>query len=40
VYRRLPEVLAAHEGTLRILHTLRPLGVAMAGEDVFDPYID
>jgi tRNA-splicing ligase RtcB len=40
VYRRLPQVLAAHEGTLRILHTLRPLGVAMAGEDVFDPYID
>ncbi len=40
VYRRLQDVLAAHEGTLRILHTLRPLGVAMAGEDVFDPYID
>jgi tRNA-splicing ligase RtcB (3'-phosphate/5'-hydroxy nucleic acid ligase) len=40
VYRRLPDVLAAHEGTLRILHTLRPLGVAMAGEDVFDPYVD
>ncbi len=40
VYRRLSDVLAAHEGTLRILHTLRPLGVAMAGEDVYDPYID
>jgi len=40
VYRRLAQVLAAHEGTLRILHTLRPLGVAMAGEDIFDPYID
>jgi len=40
VYRRLPDVLAAHEGTLRILHTLHPVGVAMAGEDVFDPYID
>jgi tRNA-splicing ligase RtcB len=40
VYRRLPDVLAAHQGTLRILHTLRPMGVAMAGEDVFDPYID
>ena len=40
VYRRLPDVLAAHQGTLRILHTLRPLGVAMAGEDVYDPYID
>ena len=29
-YRRLPEVLAAHAGTIRILHTLKPLGVAMA----------
>src|SRR5205807_2095632 len=28
-YRRLPDVLAAHAGTIRILHTLRPLGVAM-----------
>ena len=40
VYRRLPEVLAFHSGTIRILHTLTPLGVAMAGEDVFDPYKD
>ena len=40
VYRRLPEVLAHHAGTIRILHTLRPLGVAMAGEDIFDPYKD
>jgi tRNA-splicing ligase RtcB len=40
VYRRLPEVLAIHAGSLRILHTLKPLGVAMAGEDVFDPYKD
>ncbi len=37
---RLPEVLAAHEGTIRILHTLRPLGVAMAGKDIVDPYKD
>ncbi len=40
VYRRLPEVLAHHAGTIRVLHTLRPLGVAMAGEDVWDPYKD
>jgi tRNA-splicing ligase RtcB len=40
VYRRLRDVLAVHQGTLRILRTLRPLGVAMAGEEVFDPYID
>ena len=29
-YRRLPEVLDAHAGTIAILHTLKPLGVAMA----------
>lgn len=39
-YRRLPEVLAAHAGTIRILHTLRPLGVAMAGKNILDPYKD
>jgi tRNA-splicing ligase RtcB len=39
-YRRLPEVLAAHAGTIRILHTLKPLGVAMAGCGEFDPYKD
>jgi tRNA-splicing ligase RtcB len=39
-YRRLPQVLAAHAGTIRILHTLRPLGVAMAGHGDFDPYKD
>jgi tRNA-splicing ligase RtcB (3'-phosphate/5'-hydroxy nucleic acid ligase) len=39
-YKRLPEVLAAHEATIRILHTLTPVGVAMAGADEFDPYKD
>ena len=39
-YKRLSEVLAHHEGTVRILHTLRPIGVAMAGADTFDPYKD
>lgn len=39
-YKRLPEVLAHHEGTIRILHTLKPLGVAMAGANEFDPYKD
>ena len=39
-YRRLPEVLDAHAGTIRILHTLRPLGVAMAGRDIYDPFKD
>jgi tRNA-splicing ligase RtcB len=40
VYKRLPEVLDAHAGTIRVKHTLRPLGVAMAGRDVYDPYKD
>jgi tRNA-splicing ligase RtcB (3'-phosphate/5'-hydroxy nucleic acid ligase) len=39
-YKRLPEVLAHHEGTVRIVHTLRPLGVAMAGAEEVDPYKD
>jgi tRNA-splicing ligase RtcB len=39
-YRRLPHVQAAHAGTIRVLHTLRPLGVAMAGHDIVDPYKD
>jgi tRNA-splicing ligase RtcB len=30
-YRRLPEVIAEHAGTVRVLHTLRPFAVAMAG---------
>jgi tRNA-splicing ligase RtcB len=40
VYKRLPEVLTYHDSTIRILHTLTPLGVAMAGEDESDPYRD
>jgi tRNA-splicing ligase RtcB len=40
VYKPLPDVLAAHGGTIRVKHTLRPLGVAMAGRDVYDPYKD
>jgi hypothetical protein len=39
-YKRLPEVLAAQGDTIRILHTLRPIGVAMAGADTFDPFKD
>jgi tRNA-splicing ligase RtcB len=40
VYKRLPDVLAAHAGSIRVKHTLKPLGVAMAGRDVDDPYRD
>ena len=38
VYKRLPDVLAAHAGSIRVKHRLRPLGVAMAVADVYDPY--
>ena len=34
------DVLAAQEGTVEVLHTLRPLIVVMAGADEFDPYKD
>jgi tRNA-splicing ligase RtcB (3'-phosphate/5'-hydroxy nucleic acid ligase) len=40
VYRRLPDVLQAQEGTVEVLHTLRPLIVVMAGDREFDPYKD
>jgi tRNA-splicing ligase RtcB len=40
VYKRLDDVLDAHSGSIRIRHTLRPLGVAMAGDDILDPYRD
>ncbi|HEU4680527.1 MAG TPA: RtcB family protein [Gemmatimonadales bacterium] len=39
-YRRLPDVLAAQGDTVRVIHTLRPLIVVMAGENEFDPYKD
>lgn len=40
VYKRLDEVIAAHGDQIRVLHRLRPLGVAMAPADTFDPYKD
>jgi tRNA-splicing ligase RtcB len=39
-YRRLPEGLAHHAGTVKVLHTLRPFAVAMAGQSEFDPFKD
>lgn len=39
-YRRLPDVLAEHAGTIEIVHQLRPFGVIMAGAKEFDPYKD
>jgi tRNA-splicing ligase RtcB len=40
VYRRLPEVLAAQEGTITVERVLRPIVVVMAGANEFDPYKD
>lgn len=37
---RLWDVLAAHGETIEIRHVLTPIGVAMAGAEVFDPYED
>jgi tRNA-splicing ligase RtcB len=39
-YKRLEEVLDAHADTIQIKHRLTPIGVAMAGADVFDPFKD
>ena len=39
-YKRIEEVLAAHAGTIKILHTLQPIGVAMADARDWDPYKD
>jgi hypothetical protein len=33
-------VLAHHAGSVKVLHTLRPFTVAMAGEGEFDPFKD
>ena len=39
-YRRLPEVIAQHAGTVKVLHTLWPFAVAMAGPRELDPWWD
>jgi len=39
-YRRLPEVLAQHSGTVKVLHTMRPFAVVMAGAATEDPWKD
>ncbi len=39
-YKRLDEVLGHHADSVKILHVLTPVGVAMAGEHEFDPYKD
>jgi tRNA-splicing ligase RtcB len=39
-YKRLPQVLEHHHESIEILHTLKPIGVAMAGENEYDPFRD
>ena len=39
-YRRLPDVIADQGDTVRVVRTLRPLIVVMAGENEVDPYKD
>jgi tRNA-splicing ligase RtcB (3'-phosphate/5'-hydroxy nucleic acid ligase) len=39
-YKRLDQVLAEHGDSIRVLHRLTPIGVAMAGPDIHDPYKD
>jgi tRNA-splicing ligase RtcB (3'-phosphate/5'-hydroxy nucleic acid ligase) len=39
-YKNLKEVLGHMGATIKVLHQLRPIGVAMAGSDVYDPYKD
>lgn len=39
-YRRLPEVLAHHAESIKVVHTLRPFAVVMAGEGSYDPWKD
>ena len=40
VYKRLHRVLEHHSATPKVIHTLKPIGVAMAGADVKDPFKD
>lgn len=40
VYKSLDEVLGYHSETVKVLHRVRPIGVAMAGQDIIDPYKD
>lgn len=39
-YKRLDEVLGHHSESIAIVHTLTPLGVVMAGKEVYDPFKD
>ena len=39
-YKRIKDVLGYHSETIKVTEVLNPVGVAMAGADVFDPFKD
>lgn len=39
-YKRISDVLKAHKDTIKILHTLHPIGVVMSLKNEYDPYKD
>jgi tRNA-splicing ligase RtcB (3'-phosphate/5'-hydroxy nucleic acid ligase) len=39
-YKRLRDVINAHANTINVKEILTPIGVAMAGADIYDPYKD
>ncbi len=39
-YKKLNEVLEHQGETIEVLHSLKPIGVAMAGDGTYDPYKD
>jgi tRNA-splicing ligase RtcB len=39
-HQRLPKVIAHHAGTMKVLQTLRPFAVTMAGAVEFNPFKD
>jgi tRNA-splicing ligase RtcB len=39
-YKKLNQVLEFHKDAIEIVHRLRPIGVAMAAADMYDPYKD
>lgn len=39
-YKRIESVLEAHKETVKIVHTLKPIGVCMADARTYDPYKD
>ncbi len=39
-YKKLDEVIESMGDTIEVLHRLHPIGVAMAGDEVYDPYKD